>query len=187
MKVLKYILFLLSVTATAQTISDFTLTNVIDGKVVTLKNYTSRAGVLVIFTSNQCPFDQYYLTRIKNLAKTFSESVPVILINSLTDATESSANMKTFAAKNNLSTPYLADKDQIALTMFDAKKSPEAFLLMNTGGKFSIAYRGAIDDNAQSETEVGVSYLSDAIAKLLAKETISESFVRPVGCSIRRN
>lgn len=177
----------ISLATSAQPVQNFSLTNAADGKTVSLNSYGSYAGVVIIFTSNDCPFDQYYVDRILTLHEDYSAQVPVILINSHIDERETIAAMKDYARKCNLTMPYLADKDQKVLSQFNARKSPEAFLLKNTSGKFSIAYRGAIDDNAQTPAEVREPYLRNAIEQMVAGRNIEMNDVRPAGCSIRKN
>lgn len=164
---------------------NFTLPDASSGKLVSLTDYKNSNGVLVIFTSNTCPFDEYYRNRIAALQKKYGDKVPVVLINSHTDEQESLPAMKTCAAEKNITMPYLADKDQAVMNQFGARKSPEAFLLQNNKGIFTIIYHGAIDDNAQSENDVKVSYVQDAIDRLLKGQKPAVSEQRPVGCSIR--
>ncbi len=178
---------MISTLSFSQAVQNFTLTNVTDGKSISLNNYSNYSAVVVIFTSNDCPFDQYYLDRIRTLAETYAEKVPVLLINSHDEPKETITEMKRYAAQCKLSIPYLADKDQKVLGLFNARKSPEAFLLKNTSGKFTIVYKGAIDDNAQTATEVMNMYLKIAIDNLLAGEKIDLADTRPMGCSIRKN
>jgi peroxiredoxin len=185
--ILATLLLIGSVAALGQSIQNFSLVNVIDDKPVSLNNYSSAAGVVVIFTGNDCPFDQYYLDRIKALAKDYTLRVPVLLINSHSGEKEASTAMKQYAQRCNITIPYLADKDQSVLNQFSARKSPEAFLLKNTAGKFSIVYKGALDDNPQTATEVQNTYLRTAIDNMLAGKKIEVNDVRPVGCSIRKN
>jgi hypothetical protein len=90
------------------------------------------------------------------------------------------------ARQLNLSMPYLADKDQTLVAALDVRKSPEAFLLKNNNGKFTVVYRGAIDDNAQVEADVRHSYLRDAIDIMLTNQKIETPEVRPVGCNLRK-
>jgi peroxiredoxin len=177
----------ISLATSAQTIQNFSLTNAADGKTISLNSYASYAGVVIIFTSNECPFDQYYVDRILALHEDYSSNVPVILINSHIDEKETVAAMKDYARQCNLTMPYLADKNQQVLSQFTARKSPEAFLLKNTSGKFSVAYRGAIDDNAQTAAEVREPYLRNAIEQMVAGQKIEMNDVRPAGCSIRKN
>jgi hypothetical protein len=82
--------------------------------------------------------------------------------------------------------PYLADKDQTVMEAFGVRRSPEVFLLSSAGGKFTIAYSGAIDDNPQVAKEAKQNYLKDAISKLLAGQKSEPAMQRAVGCTIRR-
>lgn len=167
-------------------VPNFSLTNVIDGKTVTLDTYSSREGVAIIFSSNACPYDEYYRARISKLSKEFGDKVPVVLVNSSADAAESVEAMKKTAKQLGLTVPYLADKDQSLMLALKATKSPQAFLLKNSGGKFTVFYNGAIDDNAQVEADVRANYLRDAISALLGNQSAASPEVRPVGCSIKR-
>jgi hypothetical protein len=176
------ILSLITFCATAQ-IEDINLTNVVDGKIIALKNYSASSGVVVIFTMNNCPFDEYYSGRIKSLAQ---GKLPVLLVNAHPDANESAENMVKCYKQRGFSIPYLADKEQQLMKGLGATKSTEAFLLKNNNGKLTIAYHGSIDDNPQVASDVKNAYLQEAINKMLAGQTIDKNEVRPVGCSIRK-
>jgi metal-sulfur cluster biosynthetic enzyme len=162
------------------------LTNAVDGKNVSLEAYSSGAGVVIIFTSNVCPFDEHYRGRINKLAKEFGGKVPVLLINSHVEPTESIEAMTTKAQQAGISVPYLADKDQTLMMSLKATKSPQSFLLKNVNGKLSVVFSGAIDDNAQVENDVRTNYLRDAINAMLNSQPIQAQEVRPSGCSIKK-
>ncbi len=170
----------------AQQVADFSLTNVINGANVSLDTYPSCAGIVLIFTSNSCAYDEYYRSRIKALSKQYADRVPVLLINSGKEATESPDNMVRKAQQLGLTVPYLADKDQKVMQQLGATKTPQAFLLKNNGGKFTRVYTGAIDDNPQVQSDVRHAYLKDAIDIMLTNQKIETPEVRPIGCSIRR-
>jgi hypothetical protein len=142
--------------------------------------------LLIVFTSNECPYDETYRNRIKALAAQYKDQVPVILVNPHTDVNESAENMVKKGNARGLNIPYVADKDQKLMTALGATKSPQAFLLKNTAGKFSVFYSGAIDDNAQVEADVNHSYVKDAIDALIANKPISAKETRPTGCTIRK-
>lgn len=89
-------------------------------------------------------------------------------------------------AQWNMDVPYLADKQQAVMTAFDARRSPEAFVLKPSGGKFQIIYKGAIDDNPQSAQAVTANYLPDAIEHVVSGKPLMTSQTRAAGCSIRR-
>ncbi len=183
MKWICLVLIFISLTCTGQVVKNFSLTNVMDDKPVSLDDFSASQGIVIIFTSANCPYDSYYHERIQELAQTYSTKIPVLLINSNPD--ESIDQVKKHAVKFKI--PYLTDRDQKALVTLNPRKSPECFLLQGVGGKFTIVYRGAIDDNPQTALAVNRFYLKDAIDKLLAKQKIETPDVRPVGCSIRKN
>jgi peroxiredoxin len=171
----------------AQTLDQFSLTNVVDGKTVSLSGFGSQPGMVIIFFSNACPFDLYYLDRIQQLASRYTGRMPVLLINAHNDPDETADKMKAFANLHALTIPYLADKDQTVMNKLTARRSPEAFVLKNSSGKFSVVYRGAIDDNPQAASEVTQPYVQHVVDKLLAGEKIDMPETRPAGCSLRRN
>lgn len=175
-----------SVTAFSQQLTDFKLVNVVNDQAVSANTYPSCSGLVIIFTSNTCPYDEYYRARISKLAGSYTDKVPVLLVNSQPDPTESKENMAKKANQGNWSIPYLEDKNQTLMTALDAKKTAEAFLLKNEGGKFTVVYRGAIDDNAQVEADVRHHYLRDAIDIMLANQKIETAEVRPVGCTLKK-
>lgn len=169
-----------------QQISNFKLTDVVTRQTISLDSYPSCEGMVIIFSSNACPYDEYYRKRILTLANRYNDKVPVILVNAGTDPAESEDKMLQKAKVLNLSIPYLSDKDQVLMTSLDARKSPEAFLLENDNGKFRVVYRGAIDDNPQVEADVKQFYLRDAIDIMLTHQKIETPEVRPVGCNLKK-
>jgi hypothetical protein len=187
MKIIASLLFsLLMVTTFAQQLTDFKLVNVMNDQTVSAASYPSCSGLVIIFTSNTCPYDEYYRARVSKLASSYTDKVPVLLVNSLPDASESKENMVKKAKQSSFSYPYLEDKNQTLMTALDAKKTSEAFLLKNEGGRFVVVYRGAIDDNAQVEADVRHNYLRDAIDIMLANQKIETAEVRPVGCTLKK-
>ena len=177
-----------STALSAQTASEMwvTLPDVLSGKQVSFKDFTSSPGVVVIFTSVACPFDGYYTNRIKQLQSAYAGKLPILLVNSYTEAPEGEEWMKKTAEANGITLPYLSDKEQILMTQLGAQRSPEAFLLKNVNGKFTEAYHGTIDDNAQAEAGVKETFLKNAIEALLAGKAIPSATTRTVGCYIRK-
>ncbi|HRI80375.1 MAG TPA: redoxin domain-containing protein [Cyclobacteriaceae bacterium] len=169
----------------AQTpVQNFSLTNASDGGQVSLDSY-KHSAIVILFTSNACPYDTYYTERIRSLINTYLEKVPFILINSYQEPDESVEKMKLAIDKWNFHAPYLADKNQVVMEQLGAKKSPEAFLLSGSPGKYKIVFHGAIDDNAQSAEAVTTHYLKAAIDNVLAGRSETTT-ARVVGCTIRK-
>ncbi len=184
-KLLLTLVVICQLTAGAQTIQDFTLVNVADSKSISLSSFQSCQGIAVIFFSNECPYDGKYLDRIRQLNEQYKGSIQFVLVNSHSDERESVKAMSAKYRSWQLSIPYLADKDQVAMECMGSRKSPEAFLLKKNGNNFNITYSGAIDDNPLVETDVSQHYLKQAIDELLAGKKITVSSSRVAGCTIR--
>lgn len=184
MKTTLFLLILTFTTAAAQ-VKNFTLTDVTSGSTVSLDQFSGRPGVVVIFTSNDCPFDNYYTDRIGRLVTDYAGKIPFLLVNAHLDPQEAEANMKKEAAAWSFRAPYLSDKDQQAMEALSARRSPEVFLLKPGTGGFQVFYSGALDDNPQDASAVTVQYLRDAMENLLAGKP-SLAPVRAAGCTIRK-
>ena len=167
-------------------VQDFKLTNVANNEMVSMASFQSCSGYAVIFTSNACPYDDYYRERIKALVSAYQGKIQFILINSHPEAEERAEEMKTAYAAWNLPVPYLADKDQQAMDCFAARKSPECFLVKNEGGKFKVVYSGALDDSPQASQQVAEAYLQNAIDAFLGNRAVTPSSTRAAGCAIRK-
>lgn len=178
------ILFLSATVLNAQEIKDFSLTNTKDSKVVTLSGLGAATGIAIVFTSHECPFDNYYKERLKELVSTYAGKIQFVLINSNQEPQESVEQMAIHY--KDINAPYLADKDQVAMEILGARKSTEVFLLATAGGKLNVFYSGAIDDNPQVAKDVKQAYLKEAMDNLLAGKKIDNTNQRAAGCTIRR-
>ena len=186
---------LLSLTTPAPTgyavgdeVKNFTLNN-IDGKSVSLSDYASKEGVIVVFTCNHCPYAKAYESRVMDLDKNFaSKGYPVLAINpndpvSVPD--DSPENMKKRSTEMGYTFPYLFDATQQVAKDFGASRTPHVFLLKNTNGKFTVEYIGAIDDNTDEPAAVKTKYVEDAIGALKKGEKPAVNFTKAIGCTIK--
>ena len=167
---------------------DFSLKNV-DGKTVSLSDYSGEKGVIVVFTCNPCPYAKAYEKRIIQLHKEFApKGYPVVAINPNDDeiSTEDTFDkMKALASEKGYPFPYLKDETQKVYKAYGATRTPHIYLLNNEGGKFKVAYIGAIDDNAMDAKAVKTKYVEDAIVSLMAGNMPEEKVTKAVGCSIK--
>jgi hypothetical protein len=185
--ILVTIILSIGFSTSAQTpVKSFILTDVTSGSAVSLDNYASSAGVVVLFTSNACPYDTYYTERLTSLINSYSGKVPFLLVNAHLDPEESEENMKVKASAWSYRAPYLADKNQVAMNALSARRSPEAFLLKHVKDNYVVVYSGAIDDNPQEPGAVSVQYLRNAIDSLVTGKQGVHHQERAVGCSIRK-
>src|ERR1700750_1356722 len=95
--------------------TDFKLKN-IDGKMLSMADYTSAKGFIVVFTCNHCPVAQAYERRVMALdVKYAAKGYPVIAISPNDPVGEprvSYANMQKRAQERKYTFPYLIDETQ---------------------------------------------------------------------------
>ncbi|MTI33363.1 thioredoxin family protein [Xanthovirga aplysinae] len=170
-------------------INDFTLKNVIDNKEISLSDFKGSKGVVVIFTSNYCPYAKLYEKRIQNLAANYSrKNIEFLLINPnnpKSNQQESVEAMAQKARKEGYNFPYLKDQNHKVASLMGATKTPEVFLLTKNQKGFVISYQGAIDDNPQVENDVKTYYLKDALDQVVAGNKLSYKNQKATGCMIR--
>ncbi|MBL3656534.1 redoxin domain-containing protein [Fulvivirga sediminis] len=172
--------------ALGQKVDDFTLNNVTNNQKVSLSDYKDSKGVVVIFTSNVCPYSVYYEGRITQIISEYSKKgISFILINAHNEDKESESDMKNKMNTWGLNVAYLSDKEQKVMNALHASKSPHAFLLKNNGSHFSVFYQGAIDNNPQVASDVKEQYLKINIDNLLSGQPATSN-VRPIGCMVKR-
>jgi peroxiredoxin len=169
-------------------VSDFKLKNV-DGKMVSLGDYKSAKGFIVVFTCNHCPYAKAYEQRIMDLDKTFSgEGYPVIAISS-NDATivpdDSYENMIKRAKEKKYTFPYLYDESQAIAKSYGATKTPHVFVVSKITGGLRVEYIGAIDDNTEDASAAKNHYVEDAVNALLSGKKVSVTETKAIGCSIK--
>ena len=163
----------------------FTLKNV-NGKTVSLSDYTDKKGVILTFTCNTCPYSVMYEDRLNELHKTYApKGYPVVAINPNDPAArpnDSMKKMKERAEEKNFDFVYLQDKGQKVYPKYGATRTPHVFLLDK---ELTVQYIGAIDNNAQDASAVTETYLEDAIVALEAGKKPDPNFTKAIGCTIK--
>ncbi|GAA4444300.1 hypothetical protein GCM10023091_34250 [Ravibacter arvi] len=169
-------------------VGNFSLKSV-NGPQVSLDQFATEKGVIVVFTCNHCPFAKAYEDRIQALDTKFkSQGFPVIAINPTDPGSyeeDSFEKMKQRAQSKSYSFPYLADETQEVARKFGATKTPHLFILSNENGKFTVAYIGAIDDNPQDPLGVSKRYAEEAVQNLLAGKPVATTTTKAIGCVIK--
>ena len=156
-------------------------------KSTTLSKNLKRNGLLVVFTSNSCPFVVMWEDRYKLLEeKCMNSDIGMLYINSnqaKRDSDDSVKEMKNHSMKMGYNYPYLIDENSKIANSFGAKTTPHIFLLNN---KKILVYKGAIDDNYKSINDVTKNYLLDAMQEVSNQKNVSIPETKAVGCSIKR-
>lgn len=169
--------------------TDFNLTN-IDGKQVSMEDYSDAKGFIVIFTCNTCPYAQAYESRIIDLDKKYaSKGFPVIAINPndlSQQPDDSMEKMKARAQEKGYTFPYLRDDSQEVAKAFGATKTPHVYLLnKEASDKYRVEFIGAIDNSPRDASDVSERYVEDAIGALMSGKKPSITEKRAIGCTIK--
>lgn len=168
--------------------TNFNLLNV-DGKYVSLDDFSEAKGFIVIFTCNHCPYSKLYEDRIIELNKIFSDQgYPVVAINpndSIKEPADSYSKMIVRAEEKGFDFPYLLDADQSISKAYGASRTPHVFVLQKSDGDFIVKYIGAVDDNSKSPDAVEDRFVYNAVNDLLEGKPIYPNYTKAIGCTIK--
>ena len=159
----------------------------ISGRNLTLNGVKGEKGLLVIFSCNTCPWvvkweDRYPV--VQELAE--ASDIGMILLNPNEDYRDKGDGMQDmilYAEKAGYALPYVLDKNHRVADAFGASRTPHVYLF---DAEDRLVYVGAIDDNANSATEVEDFYIKDAIEQLSAGQAITRASTKSIGCTIKR-
>ena len=153
----------------------------------TLNGNLKNNGLLVVFTSNSCPFVVMWEDRYKLLeVKCRNSNIGMVYINSnqaKRNGDDSVEKMQNHSKEMGYTFPYLIDKNSEIANAFGAKTTPHIFLFNN---EKALAYKGAIDDNYKSANDVTENYVLDALEQVSNQQNVSIKETKAVGCSIKR-
>jgi len=169
------------------TATDFKLKNV-DGKMISLADYKTAKGFIVVFDCNTCPYSKAYNDRIVALSKKYANDFPLLAINSNSpeeSSGDSFEEMVRHAKSNGYDFPYLVDETQQIARTYGATNTPHVFVLNKTQDGLKFAYIGTFDDNARNASSVKKRYVEDAVDALLAGKPVPTTKTKALGCGIK--
>ena len=167
---------------------DFRLKNV-DGKMVSVADYTQAKGFIVIFSCNHCPFVKAYEDRMIALHEKYaSKGFPVIAINSNDPEVvpeDSFDKMVERAQQKKFPFVYLFDEGQKIYPLYGAARTPHVYILSKKANDLVVEYIGTIDDNYKDASAVKEKYVENAVDALLSGKKPAVTETKAVGCSIK--
>ena len=174
-------------------LSDMKMTN-IDGQQWSLVDIAGENGTLVIFSCNTCPFVVGREGRTEGWEGRYNEvagfarenGIGSVLVNSneaKRKGDDSLEEMKMHAREAGYILPYVVDEGHKLADAFGARTTPHVYLF---DSEFRLVYRGAIDDNVDSASEVKDTYLKDAIESMMIGKRVKPAVTKAIGCSIKR-
>jgi peroxiredoxin len=138
--------------------------------------------IVLVFTTNHCPFAKAYEERLIALQKDYQpKGVQVVAINVNNIEADRLEPMKKRATEKGFNFPYLYDSTQKIGHDYGATVTPHVFVLDKDR---KVAYMGAVDDS-QNADKVKKQYLREAIDALLEGKAPPQAVTQQFGCGIR--
>jgi peroxiredoxin len=143
-------------------------------------------ATVVVFTCNHCPYALAWHERLIAAAHDYAgRGVAMLAINpndAERYARDSPAQMRARVQRGEFAgVPYLRDESQQVARAYDAKTTPDVFVL-DSGGV--LRYRGAPDADHDDPAQ-NARYLRGALDAVLAGREPDPAATPPVGCSIK--
>ena len=143
-------------------------------------------ATVVVFTCNHCPYALAWHERIVEVARDYAgQGVRVLAINS-NDAEryprDSAPEMRARVERGEFDgVPYLRDESQEVARSYDARTTPDVFVLDGDG---ILRYRGAPDSDHDDPSQ-NAAWLRGALDAVLDGRAPDPAETAPVGCSIK--
>jgi len=165
---------------------DFSMINV-DGKTVSLADFSDAPALLVLFICNHCPYVIHVADYLAMLSReTMARGVAVVGINSNDVASypaDSPEQMVAEAEGRGYPFPYLYDDTQEVAQAYRAACTPDFFLF---DADKKLVYRGQLDS---SRPDSGIPLTGEdlraALDAVLAGKSPAENQIPSLGCNIK--
>ncbi len=159
-----------------------------------LRDFRNCKVLVVVFMCNHCPYVKAVRERLNLLARDGAEKgLQLVGINS-NDAVRYPADnfeaMKRESREQGYVFPYLFDDTQKVAREYGAVCTPDFFVYNNETAhkdpvRFTLRYRGRLDDNWKDPSAVKKQDLRDAVDAILAGRELDPDQVPSMGCSIK--
>lgn len=165
---------------------DFSLADT-NGNLVSLSDFQSAKGLLVIFMCNHCPYVKHIAEGLKTLTDEYiAKGIAVVAISSNDAANypdDSPEKMKEEKLACGYSFPYLYDATQAVAKAYHAACTPDFFLF---DAQHHLVYRGQMDDSRpKTDKPVTGADLRAALDALLAGKPPVDKQTPSLGCNIK--
>ena len=164
---------------------DFTLKDTKD-QPRSLSAYKDRI-LVVEWVNPECPYvKRHYrqgsMQETYRRVKSLDKSIVWLAIDSTHSA--NAGQIQFWIERHRVPYPVLLDPDGAVGRLYDSRSTPHMFVIDTKG---VLRYHGAIDDNAlgtKKQEDVN-NYVVNAVRQLVNEETVSPSYVKPYGCSVK--
>lgn len=166
---------------------DFSLTDVVSGKSISLKNFEKKNALLIMFICRHCPYVQHMKRELARIGKDYeNESVGIIAISSndvLKYPDDAPNRLKEFCEENGYNFSLCFDDTQEVAKAYFATCTPD-FFLYNKERK--LVYRGQLDDSRPDNGKpVTGRDLRTALDAVLKDQPVPFNQKPSMGCNIK--
>ncbi len=166
---------------------DFSLTDTVTGRRVSLSDFKNKTSLLVMFICNHCPFVKHVQSGLVALGKDYEPKDVGIVAISANDPTshpgDAPDKMAAEAKKQGYRFPYLFDETQDVARAYHATCTPD-FFLFDKGRR--LVYRGQLDaSRPDNGVPVTGKDLRAAIDASIAGKPVPAEQKPSVGCNIK--
>jgi peroxiredoxin len=145
---------------------DFLLKGV-DGKTYSLADVRGRAGTLVVFICNHCPYVRAVIGRLVEEAKALDAigigTIAIMPNDTRSYPEDSFENMKAFAKQHGFTFPYVIDETQAVARAYGAQCTPDFF---GFNARDELQYRGRLDAGRPGAPARGRRELFEAMTQV---------------------
>ena len=166
---------------------DFSLPDVVTGKVVSLLTFSADEALLVMFICRHCPFVKHVQHELARLGADYrGRGVGVVAISS-NDAAEfpddAPPSLKAMAVELGVTFPFCYDERQDVAKAFTAACTPDFFVFDRAR---RLVYRGQLDDSRPGNGKpVTGADLRAALEAVLAGRPVGRDQKPSMGCNIK--
>lgn len=166
---------------------DFELLNTVTEQQLGLKNSKGKAGTVIMFICNHCPFVIHVNEALVQIANDYmAKGISFIAIssNDVENYPQDGPELMNARAKElSYPFPYLYDETQEIAKAYDAACTPDLYIF---NADLALVYRGQLDDSRPGNgIPVTGKDLKNALDNLINGNTIDENQKPSIGCNIK--
>ena len=166
---------------------DFSLQDVISGKLISLATFKDNKALLVMFICRHCPYVQHVKHEIAKIGKDYKDKgVGIVAISSNDPASypeDAPESLNQMAEELGFAFPFCFDETQETAKAYTAACTPDFFLFDK---EKKLVYRGQLDDSRPGNNlPIDGHNLRSALENVLKDETVNPNQKPSSGCSIK--
>jgi len=166
---------------------DFSLPDVVSGKIISLSTFANKKVLLVMFICRHCPYVQHVKKEIARIGRDYKDKGIGIIAISANDPIsypeDAPESLKEMAQELVFTFPFCFDETQETAKAYTAACTPDFFLFDKD---LKLAYRGQLDASRPGNNLPTNGYdLRAAIDSVLNDKTVNPNQKPSSGCSIK--